>query len=241
MRDSEPAAIRLKDYQPPAYFITRTELHFELAEEQTIVHSRLHLFRSPEAGEGATLELDGRELELLELAIDGQALQPAEYRVGSETLSVDAVPEQCVLSIKTRIHPQDNTSLEGLYKSHSMFCTQCEAQGFRKITYYLDRPDVMSVFTVTIDADASRYPVLLSNGNEVSRETLDNGLERAVWHDPFPKPAYLFALVAGDLEHIEDSYQTVSGRQVSLKIYVEGQILFSISIKYVRSMVHENE
>lgn len=221
MREAQPGTIYLRDYRPPAYLITRTELHFELAEDATVVSSRLHMLRSGEIPGPAPLELHGEELELLSVAVDGRELDDSEYQMSPESLVIAALPDQFVLSCKTRLRPQDNTSLEGLYKSHSMFCTQCEAHGFRKITYYLDRPDVMSVFTVTVDAEQERYPVLLSNGNLVEATELNHGRHRAIWHDPFPKPAYLFALVSGDLAHIEDSFHTSSGRQVTLRIYVE--------------------
>ena len=202
MREGQPTAVFLKDYQAPAYLINRTELHFELGEDHSLVRSRLHVLRSPEVPENTPLELHGEELELLSVAIDDEQLDPERYSAGEAGLSISNVPEQCVISCETRIYPQNNTALEGLYKSHTMFCTQCEAHGFRKITYYLDRPDVMSVFTVSIEADRQAYPVLLSNGNLVESETLEDGRHRALWHDPFPKPAYLFALVAGDLAHI---------------------------------------
>ncbi|PLW67164.1 aminopeptidase N [Pseudohalioglobus lutimaris] len=221
MRDANPGAVYLKDYCAPAFLINRTELHFDLGEEETIVTSRLYLLRSPEIAGEPVLSLQGQELELLEVSIDNELLPASAYRQTEDSLVVDGVPEQCVLTCKTRIRPQDNTSLEGLYKSHSMFCTQCEAEGFRKITYYLDRPDIMSVFTVTIEADAKRYPVLLSNGNLLESKLLESGRRQVLWHDPFPKPAYLFALVAGDLEYIEDTFETASGNNVTLRIYVE--------------------
>ncbi|MCB1689146.1 MAG: aminopeptidase N [Halioglobus sp.] len=221
MRDANPVSIHLKDYKRPAYLIGRTELDFALEEDSTIVTSRLHLLRDGSVAEDHSLELHGEELELLSLAIDGVELERSEYRVNEDSLLIHAVPEQCVLTCRTRIQPQLNTSLSGLYKSRDLFCTQCEAEGFRKITYFLDRPDVMSVFTVTIEADRRRYPVLLSNGNLFETKELADGRHRAVWHDPFPKPAYLFALVAGDLAHIEDSFTTSGGRRVTLRIYVE--------------------
>ena len=223
MRDANPGTIYLKDYQAPAYLINRTELHFELGEEETIVTSRLHLLRA--VPDDVALELQGQELELLQVSVDNEVLPEEAYTVTDSSLVVHKLPEQCVLSCKTRIKPQDNTSLEGLYKSSSMFCTQCEAEGFRKITYYLDRPDVMSVFTVTVEADGGRYPVLLSNGNLMESRQLENGRQQVQWHDPFPKPSYLFALVAGDLEHIEDSFRTAGGRDVTLRIYVEAKDL----------------
>lgn len=220
MRDAQPGTIYLKDYRPPAFLISHTELHFELFEDYTLVSSTLSLSRNP-AGQGNTLELHGQALELVALALDGRALAADAYTIDGDILRLTEVPDECVLQCQTRILPQENTSLEGLYKSRTMFCTQCEAEGFRKITYYLDRPDVLSVFTVTMDADLERYPVLLSNGNLQATEKLPDGRHRARWHDPFPKPSYLFALVAGDLAHVEDSFTTVSGRDVCLRIYVE--------------------
>ncbi|MDZ7781976.1 MAG: aminopeptidase N [Halioglobus sp.] len=221
MRDANPRTVYLKDYCPPEFLITRTELHFELFEDHAIVNSRLHMVRDPAVAPDVPLELHGQELELLALDLDGEGLGESDYSVSGETLRVHKVPDQFRLDCRTRIRPQDNTSLEGLYKSRNLFCTQCEAEGFRKITYYLDRPDVMSVFTVTIDADSERYPVLLSNGNSVDTAELPDGRHRAVWHDPFPKPAYLFALVAGDLVHLQDRFRTCSDREVTLRIHVE--------------------
>ncbi len=223
MRDAKPGTIFLKDYLPPAYWIDKTDLSFELYEDHTLVSSKLHMHRNEELAGEAGLILHGQELELLELAIDGRVLSKDEYSVSADFLTINNVPERFVLQCQTRIQPQANTSMEGLYKSRTMFCTQCEAEGFRKITYYLDRPDVMSVFTVHIDADAQRYPVLLSNGNEVGRTSAENGRHSVSWHDPFPKPAYLFALVAGELSHIEGQFETCSGRDVSLRIYVEAK------------------
>ena len=221
MRDAKPATVYLKDYRPPAYLINRTELHFELHEDSVIVSSRLHLLRDGSVAENDSLELHGEELELLSVSVDGWELTAAEYQIKEDSLLIHAVPSQCVVACRTRIRPQENTSLSGLYKSRRLFCTQCEAEGFRKITYYLDRPDVMSVFTVTVDAERKRYPVLLSNGNLSDARELADGWHQTVWHDPFPKPAYLFALVAGDLAHIQDSFTTTGGRQVILRIYVE--------------------
>ena len=221
MKDAKPGTIYLKDYRRPAYLINRTELNFELHEDYVLVSSRLHLLRDAQVALDESLELHGQSLELLCVEVDGIELSPEEFQVTDDSLHIHSVPEQCVVACKTRLRPQDNTSLEGLYKSRTMFCTQCEAEGFRKITYYLDRPDVMSVFTVTIEAEQARYPVLLSNGNSLGVEQLEAGRQRVTWHDPFPKPAYLFALVAGDLAHIEDSFTTRSGRKVCLRIYVE--------------------
>ena len=149
MRDAEAVTVYLKDYTPPAYLINRTELHVELHEDCAIVLSRLYLLRDSAVAINASLELHGEELELLALSVDGVELGATEYLVSKGSLLIHAVPEQCVVVCKTRIRPQENSSLSGLYKSRQLFCTQCEAEGFRKITYYLDRPDVMSVFTVT--------------------------------------------------------------------------------------------
>ena len=221
MRDAQPQVIHREAYTAPAFLIERTELAFDLHEDHALVSACLHLRRNPEGEPGAALELRGEGLELLSLALDGRELKPEEYQISAEQLRIEAVPEAFQLRSQARIRPQDNTALEGLYKSRAMFCTQCEAEGFRKITWYLDRPDVMAEFHVTIEADQSRYPVLLSNGNPLGLEPLGNGRHRARWHDPFPKPAYLFALVAGDLHYIEDPFRTVSGRDVTLRIYVE--------------------
>ncbi|GGO81048.1 aminopeptidase N [Marinobacterium nitratireducens] len=220
----QPQAIYLKDYQVPAYLIDETELHFSLGEDHTEVRSVLKMRRNPEStASSAALELHGHEsLELCRLAIDGRELGAGDYRREDETLGIDQVPEAFTLECLTRIRPRDNTALEGLYLSDGMYCTQCEAEGFRRITFYLDRPDVMSVFTTTVEADAARYPVLLSNGNPVARGSdEDKGRHWVTWQDPFPKPAYLFALVAGDLAHIERPYSTASGREVMLRIYAE--------------------
>ncbi len=221
MAASNPDAVYLKDYQPSAYLINRTELHFDLLEDCVIVSSRIHLLRISAPAETASITLNGEEMELLSVSVDGRKLEEEEYRVSAKALVIYSIPEQCVLACETRIRPQENTSLSGLYKSRSLFCTQCEAEGFRRITYYIDRPDVMSVFTVTVEGDLQRYPVLLSNGNLIETQQVANGRHSAVWHDPFPKPAYLFALVAGNLEYIEERFTTMSDREVALRIYVE--------------------
>tara|TARA_R100000005_G_scaffold42382_2_gene19989 strand:+ start:11622 stop:14276 length:2655 start_codon:yes stop_codon:yes gene_type:complete len=221
MRNAQPGAIYLRDYQPPAFTIERTELAFDLHEDHALVTACLHIRRNPAAPGGEPLELHGQQLELVSLAIDGRALSPDDYQLDDAGLRIRQVPDTFRLQSQCRIQPQNNTALEGLYKSRSMFCTQCEAEGFRKITWYLDRPDVMAVFDVTVEADATRYPVLLSNGNPLSLRPLGNGRHRAHWHDPFPKPAYLFALVAGDLRSVDDQFVTASGREVALHIYVE--------------------
>lgn len=222
MKDAQPKAIYLKDYQPPKYQIIETHLHFDLGKENTRVKSRLLVELNHQSSDGDNeLQLHGANLELLSIAIDGCELTDKDYVIADETLTIAEVPARFELSCETLIEPQNNTSLEGLYKSHTMFCTQCEAEGFRKITYYLDRPDVMSVFTTTIVADLALYPVLLSNGNLIDSGKYDNGRHWATWHDPFKKPAYLFALVAGELSSVDDCFTTASGRDVDLRIFVE--------------------
>jgi len=219
---SEKKTIFLKDYTAPDFFIDKTELNFQLGELATVVNSRLVMRRNPEAASDAPLVLDGQDLELKGVILDGTFLTPDNYEVADATLTIADVPDRFELQCTTLIKPQNNTSLEGLYKSSGMFCTQCEAEGFRKITYYLDRPDVMSEFTTTILADKTKYPVLLSNGNIDEQGTLDaNGMHWVRWRDPFKKPAYLFALVAGHLKCREDYFITMSGRKITLQIYVE--------------------
>jgi len=217
-----PGATYLKDYTPPAYLVETAELDFELDPQTTHVRSRLRIHRNPAAPQGAApLVLDGQDLELISLELDGHALQGGDYTVGEESLTIETVPERFTLEVETRIHPAANTALEGLYASGGMLCTQCEAEGFRRITYYPDRPDVMAVFTVTLTADRESYPVLLSNGNPFESQVLDDGRQRVRWHDPYPKPSYLFALVGGQLDYHEDHYTTCGGREVTLRIYVE--------------------
>ncbi|TVZ39451.1 aminopeptidase N [Alteromonadaceae bacterium 2753L.S.0a.02] len=221
MKDARPGAIYLKDYQAPLFSIYKTELSFELYDDHALVHSKLAM--KCLADHSTPLVLDGCGLELLSLAINGKALTAQQYTVDEETLTVHEVPDTFEFTCTTRIKPQLNTSLEGLYRSQKMFCTQCEAEGFRKITYYLDRPDVMSEFYTEIIADKSKYPVLLSNGNPIEKNDLGNGRHQAKWHDPFKKPCYLFALVAGDLVHQDDTYITASGREILLRIFVEAK------------------
>jgi len=216
-----PKTIYLSDYTPSAYRIPTVELRFELGEEFTTVCSRLHILRAEAAPAGAPLTLDGQHLELMGLAVDGMPLAADRYQVDAERLTLFDPPTEFTLEVVTRTRPQDNAALEGLYQSSGNFCTQCEAEGFRRITYFLDRPDVMAVFTTTLVADQARYPALLSNGNLVASGEQGDGRHWATWHDPFPKPCYLFALVAGHLQYIEDAFTTRSGRNVTLRIYVE--------------------
>ena len=222
MRTEQPQVIYLKDYQAPEYLIDETHLTFELFEDHSLVHAQLVMRRNPARGAGLPpLVLDGQQLELLSVALDDQALSAGEYQLGDSHLTLQPTAAQFTVDTSVRIHPESNTALEGLYKSSGMFCTQCEAEGFRKITYYLDRPDVMSAFTTTVIAEQHRYPVLLSNGNPVGSGPQEDGRHWATWEDPFKKPAYLFALVAGDLWCVEDTFTRQSGRDVTLRIYVE--------------------
>ncbi|AGA90438.1 aminopeptidase N [Thioflavicoccus mobilis 8321] len=222
MYRNTPPTIHLKDYRPPEFLIDRVELRFELDAEVTRVEALLQMRRNPAATRGdGDLHLDGEQLELEHVAIDGRPLPPAEYRVESEALILHHVPDRFRLETRVRIHPMLNTALEGLYQSGTLLCTQCEAQGFRRITYFLDRPDVMACYTTTLVADKGRYPVLLANGNPAGTEDLGDGRHLARWEDPFPKPSYLFALVAGDLHEVADRFTTASGRDVALRLYVE--------------------
>ncbi len=232
MKNAQARTTYLKDYQPPAYLIDSTELDFDLYEDHAVVEAKLAFRRNESAadGESDTLVLHGQDQLLQALELEGKALNQQQYLLDDESLTISGLSEllgreadQFSLTIRSRIEPHLNTALEGLYKSRTMFCTQCEAEGFRRITYYLDRPDVMSRFTTTIHADKARYPVLLSNGNPVASGTEEGDSSRhwARWEDPFRKPSYLFALVAGDLEVLEDSFRTMSGRDIKLQIFVE--------------------
>ena len=222
MREGQPKTIFLQEYSVPAYGLDALALTFELGADSTQVTSVGTYRRHPEATVDAPLELYGEQLELLAIRLNGEPLQAElDYQLTAEGMLIFRMPEQATLEIVTRIYPQKNTSLEGLYQSSGNFCTQCEAQGFRKITYYPDRPDVMTVFSTQIIADKASCPVLLSNGNLVASGELEDGRHWARWDDPWRKPAYLFALVAGKLEHVEDHYTTASGREVTLRIYTE--------------------
>ena len=222
MRTEQPKMIYLKDYQAPEYLIDETHLTFELFDDHSLVHAQLVMRRNPERGAGLPpLVLDGQQLELVSLQLDDTELGAGDYQLTADSLTLQPVAERFTVDSTVRIHPETNTALEGLYKSGGMFCTQCEAEGFRKITWYLDRPDVMSSFTTTVSADKQQFPILLSNGNPVASGQEDDGRHWATWEDPFKKPAYLFALVAGDLWCIEDTFTTMSEREVTLRIYVE--------------------
>lgn len=217
-----PKPTLLSEYRPPDFLIDRVELSFALGEEETLVESRLTVKRNPAAGAtDAPLRLDGEELELVSIALDGAALAADRYRIEVDgDLTVLDPPDAFTLDIAVKIKPQLNTALSGLYTSGGNFCTQCEAEGFRRITWFLDRPDVSARYWVRVTADKKRYPVLLSNGNPELHGDLDDGRHFATWVDPHPKPSYLFALVAGDLIALEDSFTTRSRRKVELAIWV---------------------
>ena len=226
MPKAKPQPKFLKDYRPSGWLIDTAALRVELGEDGSVAHARLALRRNPDPkAEPGPLVLHGRELETLSLAVDGRPLAATDYQADGETLTLPGVTGDCVLESSVRIHPESNTSLEGLYRSGGNFCTQCEAEGFRKITWFLDRPDVMARYTVRIEGEKARYPVLLSNGNLLEEGALADGRHFAVWEDPYPKPSYLFALVAGDLVHLEDRFTTRSGREVTLRIYVRANDL----------------
>jgi aminopeptidase N len=223
MQNSQPNTIYRKDYQVPVYLIDHVELKFLLDSQQTHVTAHLTLQRNPVSQvANHDLILAGENLTLLNLALDGQTLSPDYYQQTADSLIIRMLPQDksFVITVENFINPAANTALEGLYASNGMLCTQCEAQGFRKITYFLDRPDVMAKFTTTLIGDKTLYPVLLSNGNKVASGELDNNQHWVKWEDPFAKPCYLFALVAGQLEMLKDSFTTMSGRNVALQIFV---------------------
>lgn len=232
MKDAQARTTYLKDYRPPAFAIETTNLQFDLYEDYARVISKLFFKRNHglDDVEANVLKLHGQQLVLEKLLIDGNELEKEQYLLAENTLTIPDLSallgspvEKFELECHTRIEPQNNTALEGLYKSRKMFCTQCEAEGFRRITYYLDRPDVMSRFTTTIIADREKYPVLLSNGNNVASGKVEEASNRhwVTWEDPFKKPCYLFALVAGDLVSLDDSFVTCTGREIKLQIFVE--------------------
>jgi aminopeptidase N len=214
---------RIEDYRPSDYLIPQTHLTFRLSPEATRVVARLHVERREGTGLDAPLVLDGDGLKLIHLTVEGKTPPASTFTAQEDRLVLHQPPpaETFTLEIETEIAPARNSALMGLYRSNGTYCTQCEAEGFRRITYFLDRPDVLSVYTVRIEAAAEEAPILLSNGNPVESGKLDGGRHYSVWHDPHPKPSYLFALVAGDLGRLDDSFTTASGRKVGLAIYVE--------------------
>jgi aminopeptidase N len=223
MRTDEPRPVRLQDYRPPDWLVDTVELDVSLAPSATRVRASLLLKPNPKAAAPAPLLLDGDDLKLVALSLDGEPLAPEHYVATPDSLTIAQPPQRPFrLDIETLVDPSANTQLSGLYRSGKTYCTQCEAEGFRRITYFPDRPDVMAVYTTRIEADITDAPVLLANGNLVDSGTAPGGNRHfAVWHDPFPKPSYLFALVGGTLAFVEDRFRTMSGRDVTLRIYVE--------------------
>jgi len=218
-------AIRREDYTPYPWQIEDFRLQFEIGRKITTVTSRMRFRRVDDTGGPGPVRLDGQSLELVSVAVDGDELQPDQFQVDANYLTIPSAPAECEITTVVRIRPHENTALEGLYPSGDFLLTQCEAEGFRKITYFPDRPDVMTNYDVTIIADRDRFPVLLSNGNLVESSRHEDGRHVVRWVDPYRKPSYLFALVAGDLEFIEDTFTTRSGRNVTLRVYVEQQNL----------------
>ncbi len=220
MRTDSPQTIFRKDYTPPSYLVETVELGFDLDPARTIVANRVTMRHNPDS-KNRDIVLHGEDIELVAIRMNGTELNPGQYILGATTLTIKGAPLNVVLEIETLCAPQDNTTLSGLYVSNGSFYTQCEAEGFRRITYFPDRPDVMAVYTVMLRADKEKYPVLLSNGNLVEEGTLPDGRHYAKWEDPFKKPSYLFALVAARLVCQEERYTLKSGREVLLQVWVE--------------------
>ncbi|HZZ33780.1 MAG TPA: M1 family aminopeptidase, partial [Phenylobacterium sp.] len=218
MRTDTPQAIKLADYRPPAFLIDEVHLTFDLKPNATRVTASLRVRRNGDHAEA--LKFNGERLKPISVAIDGRPLAEAERTIDGEFLIIPNAPDAFILETEVEIDPEANKALDGLYMSAGRFCTQCEAEGFRKITFWPDRPDVLSRFTVRIEADQG-FHRLLSNGNLMENGSLPNGRHYAVWNDPFPKPCYLFALVAGELDVLEDKLVTMTGRTVDLRIYVD--------------------
>jgi aminopeptidase N len=219
---SENVTVVRLDYTPPTFWVDNVKLEFDLDSDNTTVKTKMVLQRNVEQA-SQRLELDGTQLELRGIWLDGQPLPADRYQVTDAKLIIDELPDQCVLETEVVIHPLANKTLSGLYQSSGNFCTQCEALGFRRITYFPDRPDVMARYHVTIRADRKQYPILLSNGNLVGQKELPDGRSEVQWEDPHPKPCYLFALVAGNLKCHAGTFTTQSGREVKLEIWVEPQ------------------
>ena len=220
---TDPRTVFLKDYQAPAYRVSRIDLRVDIHDGYTRVSADMTVRRAESTPVGTSLRLHGVDLTLKSLAINGVPLTDGQYAVVGEELEILAVPDAGEFRLQSvvEIDPEHNTALEGLYLSKGMYCTQCEPEGFRKITWFVDRPDNMALFTTTITADKKRYPVLLANGNCTLRGEAGNGRHYATWEDPFPKPSYLFALVAGNLACLEDHFITRSGRRVTLQLFAE--------------------
>ena len=222
MRDPEPQTVLLKDYSPPAFLIDKVDLDVDIQDPWVTVRSRLGIRRNPAAADPSSpLQLDGEHLELLGVKLNGKDLSEADYKTCSKHLTVHTVPNAFILETRVRFDPWKNTRLEGFYASKNGLFTQCEAEGFRCIAYFLDRPDVMAKYTVTMHADKDRFPYLLANGNLTSGGVEDGSKHWAQWEDPFPKPSYLFAMVAARLDKLEARHVTRSGKRAILQVFVE--------------------
>ena len=223
MKPDTPRPILLKDYRPSSHLIDTVNLNVALHPTRTRVRSRLKMRANPSVAKPGALRLDGELLELGSIRVNGSELERGEYQTTDKDLTIGAPPKgEFTLEITTYCNPEANKALTGLYLSKGIYCTQCEAEGFRRIAYFIDRPDVLAAYTVRIEADRNEAPVLLSNGNPVERGTLDGGKRHyAVWRDPHPKPSYLFALVGGNLASFASDFTTMSGNKVDLRIYVE--------------------
>ena len=222
MRDPEPQTVRLSEYRPTDWLIEHVDLDVKLHATETRVVARLKVHPNPKGRAGQPLVLDGDELKLDNVLVDGKPLGGNEYTATPASLTLNDPPAKpFTLTIETTVNPSANTKLMGLYRSNGTYCTQCEAEGFRRITYFLDRPDVLAVYRTRIEAERDEAPVLLSNGNLVEEGAAEGSRHFAVWEDPFPKPSYLFALVGGKLGSVHDTFRTMSGRDVRLAIYVE--------------------
>jgi aminopeptidase N len=221
MRTDTAQPIRLQDYRPPEWLIDKVSLDVWLHPTSARVKATLSLRPSPTSA-AAPLVLDGDGLSLVSLKLDGAAVPGGSFVATPDGLTIPQPPNKPFsLEIETTVDPSANTQLSGLYRSSGTYCTQCEAEGFRRITYFLDRPDVMAIYTTRIEADKAEVPVLLANGNLIEAGDVPGERHYALWHDPHPKPSYLFALVGGDLACVEDRFVTMSGRNVTLRIYVE--------------------
>ena len=224
MKEGTPTkAIYRKDYTAYPWSVRQLDLHFEIALESTVVRAEMEFQWKTGSSQPQDIVLNGSDLQLVSISLNDRVLGPGDYSLEGETLTILDAPENSVIKTEVQIHPASNTTLEGLYLSGEFLLTQCEAHGFRKITWFPDRPDVMTTYKVTLEADKSSFPVLLSNGNQIDSGELPDGRHWVCWEDPFSKPTYLFALVAGELALVEDKFTTRSGRDVCLRIYVEAE------------------
>ena len=222
MLTSTPKTVLLANYTPPAFLISSVDLDVDLREDHALIRAKLAIARNPISADAkAPLVLDGGELELVSVWLDGKALGNGEFTASAEHLVIPGVPDHFIIETAVRIRPKQNTKLMGLYASKDGYFTQCEAEGFRRITFFPDRPDVMARYTNTIHADKAAFPFLLSNGNQIAAGDEPGGRHWAKWEDPFPKPAYLFAMVAAKLDRLENDFVTRSGRRVKLAVFVE--------------------